>query len=258
MKMSNTAIVTGGTRGIGLGIATELAKAGFRLAVNGTRDADRVRDSLDHLNALGPGVFYIQADISKKHGRDTILNRVVAEFGHLNVLVNNAGIAPPERRDIMEAGEESYDLVMDVNLKGPYFLTQLIARHMVEAGKGDPEFRACIINISSISSVVASVNRGEYCISKAGVSMATRLWAARLGEHGIPVYEIQPGIIETDMTSGVKQKYDRMIEDGLCVQKRWGTPEDVGKVAAAMATGSLPYSTGQVVVVDGGLTIPRL
>jgi 3-oxoacyl-[acyl-carrier protein] reductase len=174
------------------------------------------------------------------------------------VLVNNAGIAPRERKDILEASEEIFDEVMDVNLKGPYFLTQLVAGHMVEIKKTNPEFECCIINISSVSATVASVNRGEYCISKAGIAMATRLWAARLGEYDIPVYEIQPGVIATDMTSGVTEKYDRLFEQGLSIQRRWGLPADVGKVAVAMATGMLPYSTGQVIMVDGGMTLQRL
>ena len=147
---------------------------------------------------------------------------------------------------------------MATNLKGPYFLTQLFARHMVEMKEKDPQFQGCIINISSVSSTVASTNRGEYCISKAGISMATRLWAARLGEFDIPVYEISPGIIKTDMTAAVTERYDRLIASGICIQQRWGLPEDVGRVAVAMATGAMPYSTGQVVMVDGGLTIRRL
>ena len=256
--MKRTALVTGGSRGIGLGVARELAKAGFNLAINGVRDEIQVSESVSELRSLGAEAIYIRGNISLAVDRELILKKVVETFGHLNVLVNNAGIAPRERKDILEAGEESYDHVMDVNLKGPYFLTQIIARHMVEAKLEDAAFQACIINVSSISSTVASVNRGEYCVSKAGISMATKLWAVRLGEYDIPVYEIRPGIIKTDMTSGVEAKYDQLIGEGLCVQKRWGTPEDVGKVAVAMARGSLPYSTGQVVTVDGGLTIPRL
>jgi len=174
------------------------------------------------------------------------------------VLINNAGIAPRERQDILEATEDIFDEVLTTNLKGPYFLTQLFANQMVQQKKSNPDFRACIINVSSVSATVASVNRGEYCISKAGIAMATKLWAARLGEFDIPVYEIQPGVIKTDMTAGVTEKYDRLFEQGLSIQKRWGTPEDIGKVAVAMATGMLPYSTGQVIMVDGGMTVQRL
>jgi NAD(P)-dependent dehydrogenase (short-subunit alcohol dehydrogenase family) len=174
------------------------------------------------------------------------------------VLVNNAGIAPRDRKDILSATEESFDEVIFTNLKGPYFLTQDVANWMIELKKAEKDFNACIINVSSISATVASVNRGEYCISKAGIAMATKLFAVRLGEFDIPVFEVRPGVINTDMTSGVKEKYDGLIENGLCVQKRWGEPEDVGTVVGALATGNFKYSTGQVFMVDGGLTISRL
>jgi len=252
------ALITGGSRGIGFGIALELAKAGFNLAINGVRDQKFVQPAIDELKKTGIDVVYAQGDVSKKQDREKILQTVISEFGHLNVLVNNAGIAPRERRDILEASEDIYDEVLETNLKGPYFLTQLFARHMVDMKKKSSGFSCCIINVSSVSAIVASVNRGEYCISKAGIAMATKLWAARLGEFNIPVYEIQPGVIKTDMTSAVTEKYDRLFEQGLTIQKRWGLPEDVGKVAAAMATGYMPYSTGQVVMVDGGMTIARL
>ena len=256
--MKKTALITGGSRGIGLGIAIELAKAGFDLAINGVRDQELVQPVLDGLKMFGARVIYTQGSISEKKERQRIFDTVVAEFGQLNVLVNNAGIAPRERRDILEATEEIYDEVLETNLKGPYFLTQLFANHMVGQKKINSDFSCCIINVSSVSATIASVNRGEYCISKAGIAMATKLWAARLGEFDIPVYEIQPGVIKTDMTAGVSEKYDRLFEQGLSIQKRWGIPEDVGKVAAAMATGMLPYSTGQVVLVDGGMNIQRL
>ena len=256
--MRPVALITGGTRGIGLGIATCLAQKGFDLAVNGIREEKEITSVLGTLRTFGTEVFYCSGNIAVSEDRVQIVKIVQRKFGRLNVLVNNAGMAPRERRDILEATEESYDEVMGVNLKGPYFLTQRIARWMIEQKTKDPSFQACIINISSISSTVASVNRGEYCLSKAGISMATKLFAVRLGEYDIPVYEVSPGIIDTDMTSGVKEKYDKMIAEGLTVQKRWGLPEDVGKVVAALATGNLPYSTGQVIIVDGGLTIPRL
>ena len=252
------ALITGGSRGIGLGIAVELAKARFNLAINGVRSQQSIQPILDGLKMFGVQVIYAQGDISKKEDRDNIFKTVITEFGHLNVLVNNAGIAPRERKDILEANEDIFDEVITTNLKGPYFLTQLFANHMVENKKPNSEFPCCIINVSSVSATVASVNRGEYCISKAGIAMATKLWAARLGEYDIPVYEIQPGVIKTDMTVGVTEKYDKLFEQGISIQKRWGTPEDVGKVAVTMATGMLPYSTGQVVVVDGGMTVQRL
>ena len=256
--MKKTALITGGSRGIGFGIALELANAGFDLAINGVREESQVASALELLRGKGANVIYIKGDVSDSDQRVSMVDQVISEFGALNVLINNAGIAPPQRKDLLEATEESYNRVMDINLKGPYFLTQLVARHMVEQVQKGNGFTGCIINVSSISATVASVNRGEYCISKAGVSMASRLWAVRLGEYEIPVYEIQPGVIKTDMTSAVQEKYDRLIQEGLFVEKRWGLPEDVGKVALSMASGLLPYSTGQVVVVDGGLTIPRL
>ena len=256
--MTKTALITGGSRGIGFGIAVELAKAGFNLAINGVREEKKAGAALEELRNFGSEVIYPRGDISNAEDRHRILDQVIRELGPLNVLVNNAGVAPLERNDLLDATAESFDRVMNINLKGPYFFTQLVARHMVDQVQKAGDFSACIINVSSISASIASTNRGEYCLSKSGVAMATKLWAARLGEFGIPVYEIQPGIIKTDMTAGVTEKYDRLIEDGLCVQKRWGVPEDVGKVAVAMATGSLPYSTGQVVMVDGGLTLPRL
>ena len=256
--MRKVALVTGGTRGIGLGIATELARAGFDLAVNGLREEAAVNSVLDDLREYGTQIAYFQGDISSKTDRQKLVEAVFKLFDRINVLVNNAGIAPPERRDILEATEESFELVMNTNLQGPYFLTQMVANRMIDTRMRVSEEFYCIINVSSVSASVASINRGEYCISKAGIAMATKLWAARLGEFDIPVYEIQPGVIRSDMTSGVTEKYDKLFQDGLAIQQRWGLPEDVGKVAAAMATGSLPYSTGQVVMVDGGMTIQRL
>jgi len=252
------ALVTGGSRGIGLGIAEELAKAGYCLAINGMRQEAEVKQTLEQLEELGTEVIYVRGNISSEADRDNMVSQVIDKWGRINVLVNNAGIAPPRRMDILEATPDIYDIVMETNLKGPYFLTQRVARLMVQLKNQSKDFSCCIINISSISATVASVNRGEYCISKAGIVMATRLWAVRLAEYDIPVYEIRPGLIRTDMTAGVQEKYDRMLEGGLCLQKRWGVPSDVGKVAVALATGSMPYSTGQVVMVDGGMTINRL
>jgi NAD(P)-dependent dehydrogenase (short-subunit alcohol dehydrogenase family) len=256
--MKQTAFITGGSRGIGLGIAKELAKAGFSLAINGVRSKDGVLPVLEELEAFGIKAEYIQGDVSEKKDRERMLGEIVDMFGCLNVLVNNAGIAPKERKDILEATEESFDHLISVNLKGPYFLTQLIANYFIEKKKMDALFPCCIINISSISATVASLNRGEYCISKAGIAMATKLWAARLGEYNIPVYEVQPGIIKTDMTAGVIEKYDKLFAGGLAIQSRWGLPEDVGKAVKALAMGDFPYSTGQVIMVDGGQTVQRL
>jgi len=190
--------------------------------------------------------------------RSKMLADIRARFGRLNVLVNNAGVAPLARADILEATEESYERVMRINLQGPYFLTQAVARWMIEQKQADAAFRGGIVNVSSVSATVASPSRGEYCLSKAGVSMATRLWAVRLAEFDIPVYEVRPGIIRTDMTAAVKAKYDKLIGEGLLLQSRWGLPEDVGRAVAMMARGDIAYSTGQVILVDGGLTVGRL
>lgn len=251
-------MITGGSRGIGMGIARQLAMLGYGLAINGRRDEGEVQEVLDDLKKYAVRVVYCRGDISVKADRDLILNTALDAFGKINVLVNNAGIPPSQRRDLLEMSEESYDRVMAANLKGPLFLSQAVARYMIEWKRDQPGFDACIINISSISATVASVNRGEYCISKAGMGMMTRLFAARLGDHDIPVFEVRPGIIETDMTSGVKEKYDRLIGGDLCIRKRWGMPEDVGKVVSSLVSGHFAYSTGQVVMVDGGLTIQRL
>ena len=256
--MREVAFVTGGSRGIGMGIAEALAKAGFDLAINGMRDESAVTEVLDHLKSYGVDAIYCQGDIGSTEARHQMMQKIRDHYGKLNVLVNNAGVAPKERNDILETSEESYEWVMKTNLQGPYFLTQEAANWMVAQKKADSQFRASIINISSISATVASVNRGEYCISKAGMSMMTLLFASRLGEFDIPVYDVRPGVTKTDMTSGVTEKYDNMIADGLCATPRWGVPEDVGKAVSALARGDFPYSTGQTIMVDGGLTIPRL
>jgi NAD(P)-dependent dehydrogenase (short-subunit alcohol dehydrogenase family) len=256
--MKRVALITGGSRGIGFGIAEQLAKNGFDLAINGVRAAADAAGAIEKLKALGSDVVYCRGNISSPADRENILADVRRHFGRLHVLVNNAGIAPRERRDILEATEESFDEVLSTNLKGTYFLSQKAAQWMIAQKKSDPQFRASIINISSISATVVSINRGEYCIAKAGLSMATQLFAVRLGEFDIPVFEVRPGVIHTDMTAGVTEKYDKLIAEGLCVQKRWGESEDVGKAVAALAKGDFPYSTGQVVMVDGGMTIPRL
>ena len=256
--MKRVALITGGSRGIGLGIARELAQIGIDLAINGARPEELVKDVLKELRQYEIKVMYCQGNIASASDRAEILRQVKERYGRLHLLVNNAGIAPRERKDILEATEESFDEVMNVNLKGPYFLTQMVANWMIEQRKTEAAFKGCIINISSISAIAASVNRGEYCISKAGVGMATKLFAVRLGEFDIPVFEVRPGIIQTDMTSGVKEKYDKLISEGLCVQRRWGEPQDVGKVVASLAKGEFMYSTGQVIMVDGGLSILRL
>jgi len=245
--MKRVALVTGGSRGIGLGVAQALRKDGFEVAICGMRPTCDLKE-----------FFYSQCDVSSPSARANLLAAIRQRFGKLHVLVNNAGIAPKVRADILEATEESFEQLIRTNLQGPYFLTQAAARWMLEQQKADAGWQGGIVNVSSISATVASVNRGDYCISKAGVAMATQLWAARLGEFGIPVYEVRPGVIKTDMTAGVTEKYDRLIAGGLTIQPRWGFPEDVGKAVAALARGDLLYSTGQVIMVDGGLTVQRL
>ena len=256
--MGSVALITGGSRGIGLGIAYALAREGYHLAINGIRPENDIHNTLEELRGLDVEVKYIQSNIGIQAERQGILDEVLNEFDHINVLINNAGVAPRERIDLLHMTEESYDRVMDINLKGALFLTQQIALHMIDKSKSNSEYRGCIINISSISAEIASPSRAEYCISKAGMSMMTRLYASLLGGHSIPVYEIRPGIIRTDMTTGVIPKYDQLIQEGLTIQPGWGTPEDVGKAVAALVRGDFPYSTGQVFMVDGGLTVPRL
>jgi 3-oxoacyl-[acyl-carrier protein] reductase len=252
------ALVTGGGRGIGLGVSRALVADGFDLAICGVREEAAVADTMRDLAKSGRVVQYVQADVSKAEDRAKLIAAVRERFKRLDVLVNNAGVAPSVRADILDAGEESFDRLIGINLKGPYFLTQLAARWMRDQRSADASFAGCIVNVSSVSATVASVNRGDYCISKAGVGMATQLWAARLAEFGIGVYEVRPGVIKTDMTAGVVEKYDKLIADGLLLQPRWGSPEDVGKAVAVLARGDLPYSTGQVLMVDGGLTSQRL
>ena len=257
--MSKTALVTGGSRGIGFGIAKALAAEKWDIVINGVRPRESVSEALNELHAMGVRVGYARGDIGNPADRANIVS-AAREFarGSINLLVNNAGVAPKVRADLLETSEESYDYVVDTNLKGVFFLTQTIARGMVEAKTHDQDFRATIVNITSISATVVSINRGEYCIAKAGFGMLTQLFATRLGGEGIPVYEVRPGVIKTDMTAGVTEKYDKLIAGGLCVQPRWGFPDDVGRAVASLARGDFPFSTGQVVMVDGGLTIPRL
>ncbi|OGV50154.1 MAG: 3-ketoacyl-ACP reductase [Lentisphaerae bacterium GWF2_52_8] len=256
--MKRTALVTGGTRGIGLGIARRLAMEGFDLAISGLRAEGEISGVIAELEKLGAELLYCRSDIASSRDREAMLLSVKQKFGQLNVLVNNAGIAPAERRDLLDATEESFEKVIRTNLQGPYFLTQQAARWLVSQKESDPSFPAAIINVSSVSATMVSVNRGEYCLSKAGVAMATQLWAARLGEYGIPVYEVRPGITRTDMTSGVAEKYDRLIAEGLVPMRRWGEADDVGRAVAALARGDMPYASGTVINVDGGLSIPRL
>lgn len=256
--MKRVAIVTGGSRGIGFGCAMELAKAGFNIVINGMRPVEQVAEPIAALRAAGAEVAYAQGDVGSEAGRAAILAAARDAFGALHVLVNNAGVAPLERMDLLQTTSESYQRLQRINCEGPFFLCQAAANWMIEQKQAQPGFSGAIINVNSISATVVSVNRGEYCISKAALAMVTQLFAARLGEYHIPVYEVRPGVTRTDMTSAVSEKYDKLIADGLCVTPRWGTPEDVGMAVAVLADGKLPYSTGQVIMVDGGLTVPRL
>lgn len=256
--MKKTALVTGAARGIGYAIAQQFAKEGYDIAILDVLAVADVAKNMDALKATGAKVLYCKGDVSSPVDRQVALDAVKKMFGCCNVLVNNAGVGVKVRGDILDATEESFERLMKINLQGPYFLTQLAARWMIEQKKANSSWSGCVINISSISADTASIGRGEYCISKAGVSMATKLWAVRLAEVNIPVYEIRPGIIMTDMTAGVKEKYDKLIEEGILLQKRWGLPEDIAKCAAMMARGDIGYSTGQVVNVDGGFTVSRL
>ena len=256
--MDTIALITGGARGIGYGIATCLADEGVQPVILDMHPEETVAPNLEALRQKGVDPLYCRGDVTSAADRTAALDATRDKYGALHILVNNAGVAPKVRADILAATEESYEWVMKINLQGPYFLTQAAANWMIEQRNSDDAFAGCIVNISSISATVASPSRGEYCLSKAGVSMATQLWATRLGEFDIPVYEIRPGVIMTDMTSVVKEKYDKLIAEGLCLQERWGYPEDIGKAVAMLARGDLHYSTGQVIMIDGGLTMPRL
>jgi 3-oxoacyl-[acyl-carrier protein] reductase len=256
--MRKAALVTGGSRGIGYGIALALAKAGYDLAINGVRDEAEVGVKLQELKSFGIDTIYCQGNIGDSGDRINIITKAVTHFKHINLLVNNAGVAPQKRNDVLDLDEASFDRLMNINLKGTFFLTQQAAKHMQSEKQKDSTFQGCIISITSMSAEVASINRAEYCMSKAALGMMTKLFAVRLAEIDLPVYEIRPGIFKTDMTSVVQEKYDKLLQSGLTLEKRWGMPEDIGKIVVALANGEIPYSTGQVITADGGLTISRL
>ncbi len=251
------ALVTGGARGIGLGISRALAAEGFSIAVCGRSDPERMAEAVATIRVPdgAPAAAYFPCDVSSPDDRATLLDAIEARFGLPDVLVNNAGVAPEVRADVLEMTPESFDRVLNINLKGPFFLTQAVAKLMADSPS--ESFR-CIVNTGSISADYASISRGEYCLSKAAVAMATKLWAVRLAEYSIPVYEVRPGVVHSDMTSVVTAKYDKMIAEGLTLNPRWGEPDDVGRAVAALASGAFAYSTGQVINVDGGLTVLRL
>jgi NAD(P)-dependent dehydrogenase (short-subunit alcohol dehydrogenase family) len=252
------ALVTGGTRGIGLGVARALAREGWTLALCGLRSRSDVAEVVGELASIGGGAEYWPADIGSPSDRAQLLSSIVAHFGALHALVNNAGRAPRVRADLLAATEESFEEVMRTNLQGPYFLTQAVARLLVQQQAGESHSPRAIVFVTSVSAEMASPHRGEYCVSKAGLSMAAKLFAVRLAADRIPVYEVRPGVIASDMTAGVREMYDKRIGEGLVPDGRWGQPDDVGRAVASLLRGDIAYATGTVINVDGGLSIPRL
>jgi len=259
--MTPVILVTGSSRGLGRGIALRLAQSGYSVAINYAGNAQAADETLALCEAARQSeeqrFLTVQADVRSSADRQRMLEEILAHFGRLDCLVNNAGVAPLTRDDIVDATEESFDRVLETNLKGPYFLTQAVARHWLE-NKPEPLLSCgfCIVLVTSVSANTASVGRGEYCISKAGLSMAAQLWAARLAGDGIPVYELRPGIMTSDMTDKVKDKYDEPIaEGGLVPQRRWGTAEDVGRAVTSLVDGDFPFSTGTIIDIDGGMQI---
>ena len=261
MNNRPVSLVTGAGRGIGRGVAIELAKLGHAVVINYAGNAGAADECLRLVREAGGDGITARADVSVSADRERLVQETLEVYGRIDLLVNNAGVAPSVRADLLEAGEESFDRLIAVNLKGPYFLTQIVARQMIEqAQRGDVKAFGLprIVTITSVSAYAASVNRGDYCVAKAGLAMMTALYAARLAEYGVNVYELRPGVIATDMTEGVKQKYDKMIEQGALPIRRWGQPEDIGRAVAAIARGDFPYSTGEVINIDGGFHLRTL
>lgn len=253
------ALITGSGRGIGKGIALGLAEAGWHIAINDIGHEESIKETVEKTHALGVTALVVMADISKREDHGRLVDMILEHYGRIDMLVNNAGIAPRQRIDMLQMSEQSYDEVLGVNLRGPFFLTQRIANEMIRLIHEKKIDGPKIVNISSISAYTSSPARAEYCISKAGVSMMTKLWADRLSEFGINVYEIRPGIILTDMTGPVKEKYDHLIlEEGIIPIRRWGYPDDIARAIVAIAKDLLPYSTGEVINIDGGFHISRL
>jgi 3-oxoacyl-[acyl-carrier protein] reductase len=261
-RMSQKSVlVTGASRGIGRGIAIELAKAGHRIAINYAGNAEAAAEALALVKAAGGDGFIVQGDVAVAADRERLVAETVKQFGRIDLLVNNAGVAPKVRADLLDAGEESFDRLYSINLKGPYFLTQLVAKQMIAQAPDAEGFRGRIVNITSISVYTASINRGDYCMVKAGLAMMTKLFADRLANDGINVYEIRPGVIATDMTGAVKAKYDKLIiedERGITPIRRWGKPEDIGRAVSAIAADCFPFTTGTAFDVDGGFHLQRL
>jgi 3-oxoacyl-[acyl-carrier protein] reductase len=254
MHEQPVALVTGGGRGIGRGICQALARSGYAVAINFAGNEAAARETQQSLTP-GTDALLCRADVAAAVDRDRLVDAVLERWGRIDALVNNAGIASPGRKDILEATEEGWDQVLAVNLKAPFFLTQRVVREMLRLG--ERLVRPTVVNVSSISAEAVSTNRGDYCISKAGVGMLTKLWAVRAAGHGIRVFEVRPGIIDTDMTAAVRGHYDTLIADGLTPIRRWGTPEDVGRAVAALAAGALPFTTGEVLHIDGGFHLRK-
>jgi 3-oxoacyl-[acyl-carrier protein] reductase len=252
------ALITGASRGIGRAIALALSRENFHCVVNYASNLAAAQSVQRQIGDHGGKAIIVQADIAEAADRRRLVDESIHAFGRIDLLVNNAGITSPGRADLLEAGEDSFDRVISTNLKGPFFLTQAVARQMIDGVQRAAQDSPRIVTISSISAYTASTNRGDYCIAKAGLSMMTQLFAARLAEYGINVFELRPGIIETDMTGPVKDKYDKLIAEGLTPIARWGTPDNVARAVVAIAGGLFPFSTGEVINVDGGFHIRRL
>ncbi len=255
--MSKTAIVTGGSRGIGFAISKQLGMDGYQIVIMAVSPLEKNQERLEELKQLGIDYLYVQGDVSQSGDREKCVDQAISCFGSIDVLVNNAGVAPLVRTDLLEMSEESFDRVIGINTKGTMFMTQRVVKQMLKQEIKDKK-RGVIVNISSCSAVVSSISRGEYCISKAGVSMLTKLYADRLAGDGIYVYEVRPGVIFTDMTTGVKEKYDKLLNEGAFPIKRWGQPEDIGAAVSAFCSDRFLYTTGNYIDVDGGFHIQRL
>lgn len=251
-------IVTGGSRGIGRGIGERLANDGWRVAVNYVRNAAAAEEVVQSIESGGGRAVAIQADVSQSKDRRRLVAETMTSFGRLDALVNNAGITSPGRLDLLDATEENWDLVLGANLKGPFFLSQEAAKAIIACRRQGKVARGWIVNVSSISALAASTNRADYCIAKSGVRMMTQLFAARLAEEGIQTFELRPGVIASDMTAPVREKYDAAIADGLSPMRRWGEASDVAEAVAAILGGAFPFSTGDCLHIDGGLHIQRL
>jgi NAD(P)-dependent dehydrogenase (short-subunit alcohol dehydrogenase family) len=258
MHNAPVALVTGASRGIGRAIALHLGQAGYAVGVNYLQSQAAASEVVDHIKSNGGPALTLQGDVAKTTDRVRLVHELLARFGRVDLLINNAGITSPGRHDLLEATEESWETVLGTNLKGPFFLSQLVSRKMVKLIAAGSIQRGTIINVSSISAYAVSTNRGDYCIAKAGLRMMTQLYAARLAQERIRVYEVCPGVIESDMTAPVREKYDRLIAEGLSPIRRWGTPEDVARAVVALASDAFPFSTGDCLNVDGGFHIRRL